>query len=175
MAETALISISNIREYRSVSLQIETTRFNDFVMDVQRSDLRQLLGDSLYYDFMNDDRTSGKYKDLLDGKTYEYNGETIKFYGVKPFLCYLWLALFTREGDNFQSNSGNIQFVNNQVQNLQYLQAREKKEREQSYRESATIYENDIIKFLNTYSSTYTLWKGDTEKKLTSFNWPDPI
>jgi len=167
MAETALITITDVRVYRQVDSKFDTIRFNAFLTDVQRKNLRQLLGDALYYDFMLDARTAGKYLELLTGKVYTVNGQTAQYYGLKPALVYWWLAMAVREGDLFHSQVGAIQLTNNSVQN--YESAKEKEKIALGYMETAQEYANDVIKFLNENSTTYPLWIGDSEKNKTQF------
>ena len=89
MAEAALITISDVQTYRKIDPKIIQAKFDAYVNEVQRKNLRELLGDALYYAFMADDRSAGIYKDLLDGKTYTYSGDTIQYYGLVPLLVYL--------------------------------------------------------------------------------------
>jgi hypothetical protein len=167
MAETTLITITDIQSYRRVDLKFDTNRFNSFVTEAQRKNLRGLLGDALYFAFMADARTSGIYADLLNGKSYLYSSETIQYYGIKPVLCYWWLAIAARESDLFQSNVGAIQFTNNPQQNFET--AREKERIASGYMETAQGYANDIIKFLNTNAASYPLWASDAETNKTNF------
>jgi hypothetical protein len=167
MAETSLITITDIRTYRSVDSKFDATRFAAFLGEVQRLNLRGLLGDALYLDFMKDARTSGKYADLLNGKEYEVDGETINFYGLKPCLAYWWLAIATREGDLFHSQVGAIQLVNNPQQ--MFETAKQKESIALNYMQTAQQYANDVIKFLNENYTTYPLWGSTSEKSETQF------
>ncbi|MFA5196157.1 MAG: hypothetical protein WC401_10205 [Bacteroidales bacterium] len=167
MPETSLITITDVRTYRSVDSKFDSTRFAAFLGEVQRINLRGLLGDALYLDFMNDARTSGKYADLLTGKSYTYSSETIQYYGLKPVLSYWWLAIAAREGDLFHSQVGAINLVNNPAQNFEYA-----KQRDQialNYMQTAQQYANDVIKFLNQNSTTYPLWKSASEQNKNQF------
>ena len=171
MAEIALITVTEVKQYREISHRWtdNETRFNAFVMEVQRRNLRELLGESLYYAFMNDDRTSGIYAELLNGKEYTYDGDTISFYGVKPFIIYHWLAIEVNAGDLFHSAYGNISFNNNPQQN--FVPAKNAKEEVRRYQENAVMYANDIRQFLNEFSSTYPLWEGDYHRPQTEFEF----
>lgn len=159
MAETALISITDVRVYRQIDSKFDTTRFNSFCMEIQRVNLRNLLGDALYQAFMSSDRTNGIYADLLNGKDYSYNGKTIHFYGVKPILCYWWLALATKEGDLFLGTIGAIQFVNNQQQSFESY--KDKMNVVSSFSSIAQGYANDLIQFLGANASDYPLWNNN--------------
>jgi len=167
MAEVSLITITDVQTYRKIDPKFNQVRFDPFVRDIQRKNLRGLLGDALYYAFMNDARTIGIYADLLNGKVYEYQGNQIEYYGLKPYLCFLWLAIAAREGDLFLTNYGSVQFVNNPQQSFET--AKEKEKIAASYLETAQGYENDIIKFLNENSSDFPLWEGDAEKSTINF------
>jgi hypothetical protein len=167
MAESALIEITDVQTYRRVDPKFDTTRFDAFEQETRRKNLRGLLGDALYYAFMNDARTDGVYADLLNGKSYTYQNQTIQYYGLKPYLCYLWLAIGCREGDLFMSNYGAIEFVNNPQQNFESSKAKERIAT--NYIQTAQDYANDIIKFLNENKSDYPIWEGDSETKPTIF------
>jgi hypothetical protein len=167
MAETTLITISDVQAYRRISPTFDVNRFNSFLTGVQRENLKGLLGDALYYAFMADTRTAGIYKELLDGKSYSLDGETIQYYGLKPILVFWWLAVATREGDLFHSNMGAVQFTNNPQQNFET--AREKERIATGYMQSAQSYANDCIKFLNANASSYPLWKSTEEANETNF------
>jgi hypothetical protein len=167
MAEISLITITDVQGYRRVDPKFDVTRFNTFVMEAQRTNLRGLFGDALYYAFMSDTRISGIYKELLDGKTYTYNNETIMFYGLKPALCYWWLAIAAREGDLFLSGYGAIQYTNNPQQNFE--SSKEKERIAVGYIQTAQGYADDIVKFLDENASIYSLWKNNEEVNSINF------
>ena len=161
MAETQLITISDLTSYRKIDPKFNADRFNSFVNSVQRKNLRELFGDALYYDFMNDARASGKYKTLLDGENYTYDGKTISYYGLKPLLSFWVLALIVRESDLYLAQHGAIMFTENPQQ--PFVTAKQKDRVSAGYMEEATTYENDLIQYLNEHASTYTLWDGGIE------------
>ena len=167
MAETQLITISDVSTYRKIDPKFNEEKFNSYVTDVQRKNLRNLLGAALYYAFMNDARASGIYKTLLDGTTYAYNNETIEYYGIKPYLVYNWLALATREGALHITTHGAVNFTNNPQ--LHFEASKEKERIASNYQQTAQDYGNDIIKFLNNNNSDYPLWKSDQETNTTEF------
>jgi hypothetical protein len=167
MAEPILITLPDIQEFRQVDSKFNQVRFNTFAQEAQRKNLRGFLGDSLYLDFIAGDRTQGKYADLLNGKSYTFGNKNIQFYGLKPMLCYWWLAIAARESDLFQSNIGAIQFANNPQQSFET--AREKERIATGYMESAQSYANDASKFLNANRTIYPLWEGQEELNKTNF------
>lgn len=167
MAETSLITISEVQEFERIDSKFNQSRFDAYIKEVQRKNLRNLLGDALYYAFMNDDRTSGIYKTLLDGETYTFENETIEYYGIKPFLIYSWLALATRRGDTFIATHGAVNFTNNPQQHFET--SKDKQRIAAEYAETAQGYANDIIKYLNENNSDYPLWDSDQEVNTSQF------
>lgn len=169
MAETILITNSNVQVYRSIDPTYETGRFNGFAMEAQRDNLRGLLGDSLYLDFFSGyPHASGdKYEKLLNGDTYTISSQSIKYYGLKPLLVYWWLSIATREGDMFTANHGSIEFVDNPQQT--YQRAKDRDRIADSYMQTAVQYSNDLVQYLNEKSSTYPLWCGKNEENPTDF------
>ena len=167
MAETTLITVADVQTVRKISSSFDSGRFANFVNEAQRKNLRGLLGNALYYAFMNDARTSGIYKDLLDGKVYTYENQTIQYYGIKPYLSYIWLSIACREGDLFLANVGAIEFVNNSQQSFENSKSKDRIAAE--YLQTAQGYGNDIIQFLNENASSYPLWENIEENNLTEF------
>jgi hypothetical protein len=94
--EAPLLTIADLTAYRKIDPKFNQDRFNSFVTSVQRRNLRDLLGEPMYEAFMSDDRTSGVYADLLNGKTYTYNNKTVRYYGLKPVLAFWVLSLLAR-------------------------------------------------------------------------------
>lgn len=172
MTESNLITISDVQTYREISANIKQERFDAFQMEIIQTNLKQLLGEPLYYDFFND--FSGGvpqtqiYIDLLNGKAYDYSGDTIQYHGLKPFITFHWLALFTREGDNFQASYGNVQFPSSNQQTFQL--SKDKDKIQYNFLAKATEFENEIIKFLNDNNSDYPLWSGDDKKSSEQHN-----
>jgi hypothetical protein len=162
MAETILITIADVSVYRKIDPKFNQDRFNAFASEVQRKNLRGLLGDALYYDFFANSEAE-KYAKLITGEAYD----GIQFYGIKPILCYWFLALATREGDLFHTGFGAAQFINNPQQSFET--AKEKERIAVGYMDTAQAYENDLINYLNAKRDTYPLWKVDTEKNGQQF------
>jgi len=166
MAESILISISDVQEYRKIDPKFNEDRFNTLASEIQRKNLRDLLGDAMYYDFF-ENIAAGKYVKLRDGETYDYSGNTIKYYGLKPTLCYWWLSLALRESDLYLSTHGAIQFNNNQQQSFEV--AKEKERTAIKYLETATRYSNDIIQYVQTKINDFPLFIGSEKMNQSNF------
>ena len=163
MAEISLIDIDNVKGQRLISENIAQDKFDAFVKVLQRNQLRNLLGDAMYYDlFLNvtDINTiAAPYNDLVNGTTYTYQGYTIYYYGLKPYLSWLFLIDYIFEGDHYYADYGNIAYADNPQDNTKVSSYRSKKEIKDGHEQQANHYKCEIIKFLQENISTYTLWK----------------
>lgn len=164
--ERLLINIADVQVYHNIDPEYNDERFNAFLRGIQRRNLKDFLGDALYLDMMTN-YTQSKYTDLISGKQYTYSDETIEYFGLKPILVYWMLAELTRKGDNFLTTYGSVEFTDNPQQQFQHSKTKELIALE--YMNTAQGYENDAIKFLDTYKSTYTLWDTKDQKPGTQF------
>lgn len=92
-----LIQLDDIKRFRPTA-ELDAARINPFILEAQSHDLRPILGEALYYDFMKNydgaAPTYDHYRDLLNGKEYTYNGYTVVHDGLQEFLSYATLARF---------------------------------------------------------------------------------
>lgn len=93
-----LISVEDIVRFRPIA-DLDASRLNPYILEAQSHDLRPILGDALYHDFMknfdSNDVAYDHYKDLLNGKEYTYNGYTVAYNGLQEMLSFFTLARFT--------------------------------------------------------------------------------
>jgi hypothetical protein len=167
MAETILITNSDVQEIENISPTFISDRFNAFATRVQRIQLRELLGDALWYDFFQN-ITDAKYVTLRDGGTYtNCDNETVQYFGLKPFITYHWLVLYVSQADYFASNIGGKQFREDGSFDIHKY----KRQIRDNYLEEAIRFRNNITAFLNENESTYPLWNtGDENGNVTEYN-----
>lgn len=160
MSLKQLITIDNIMEFRPIAEAIPQGRILPYIAEAQLHDLRPLLGDALYLDFMNryDNNADSKYtvyQELLNGKDYSYGGQTLNYPGLIPFLVYFTLARF---------------YVNNPI-NVTRFGITQKKDQDSDpvdprvltnavaeLRSIGLAYQADIVKFLTTNGTSYPLY-----------------
>lgn len=159
MAETQLITISDVRAYRALSENVDGDKFDAYVTEIQRNYLRNLLGDSMYYDFWSKYPDGGVCDDLVNGKSYDYGGETIQYYGLKPYLSYLFLVAYITDWKVFLTDYGSAEFSGNPQDYLSALQPSGTKEQKAYYYQQAEVYRCDAIKFINYNSTDYPLYQ----------------
>ncbi len=75
------------------------SRLDPYILKAQELDLKPVLNDALYYDFITKFNSTADvmyalYQALLNGTTYTYSGQTVSFPGVKPMLIAFTMARF---------------------------------------------------------------------------------
>ncbi len=176
MAKKVILKIADIQEYADISDNFTEKRAERFATRVQETQLRELLGDVLYqklYSDLDSDGTpqTAPYIKLVDGGDYTYSGDSLMFFGLKPFLAFHWLAINTREGDLFQSDSGNINFSDNPQDNMTKASQGTLDRINAGYMKEVVSYRNNIVGYLNNNASDFPDWEGRTENKnKTGFN-----
>lgn len=175
MAKKIILKLADIQVYSDVSDNFNPDRLARFATRAQETQLRELLDDALYNKLINDLDASGvpqtqKYIDLVDGKEYTYDGETVEYFGLKPFLTFHWLGLNIREGDIYMSDYGSINFDDNPQDNMTKVSQKTIDRANSSYIQEAISYRNNITRFLNENSDDYPEWisKSDNENKVNT-------
>ena len=153
-----LINIDDIKQFRPVS--VEQKRADAYILEAQENDLRPVLNDALYRDFINKVFDSGsgdyaKYQELLNGTTYTINSQTVDFPGVKPMLCYFALARIVM---NNQINITSYSIVQKNIDQSTPVENSTIKMLVTELRSVAISYQNRLQDFLREKQATYPLY-----------------
>jgi hypothetical protein len=155
MASLQLLTISDIRKYRQLSANFNVDRLNAYITDLSENFLRPHLGKVLHAEFIAgiaQATPAQKWVDLLNGVSYvNSENETVLFYGVKPFLVFHFLAIFTREADSHLTEVGTVN-----ISGENYRIASDKREMEANFKNRAMVYGNEINDFLEAKKADYT-------------------
>jgi len=170
MAKRVIITLQDIKQLRPTA-ELDGERWEPFALEAQDQDLRPILGDGLFYDFMTKwyntgDAMYSNYQNLLNGTNYTYNGQTIYFDGLKPMMVYYTLARFV------QNNPVNITrygVVTKLVNQSQPVDAQVLRQVVNELKSSAQTYKNQVDLFLNQNQTTYPLYIGSNSNINTSF------
>lgn len=155
-----LITQQELGKYRPTG-KLEGTRVDPFIMEAQLSDLKPVLNDALYLDFIKKVFDTGaggdytKYQELLKGKDWAYNGQTVRFYGVEPMLAYYSLARFCIGNPVNYVRYGMVQKSINQSEPVAPEVLREEV---RNLKSVAVGYQNSLILFLQQNKVTYPLY-----------------
>lgn len=164
MNKPLLISLQDLKDLRPTA-EIDAVRWKPYVTEAQDQDLRPILGDGLYYQLMQTP-TATIYSELLNGKSYTYNGQTVYFDGLKPMLGYFTLARLIQNNQINIVRFGVVSKVVNQSQNVDPQVLRQVVN---EMRSNAMTYKNQVDTFLLNNQSTYTLYIGSDTNINTSF------
>jgi len=170
MAKRLIITLQHIKELRPTA-ELDGQRWEPFAVEAQDQDLRPVLGDGLFYDFMTKFHNTGDamysaYQNLINGTSYTYAGQTIYFDGLKPMMVYYTLARLV------QNNAVNITrfgVVTKVVNQSQPVDAQVLRQVVNELRSSAQTYKNQVDLFLGQNQTTYPLYQGSNQNINTSF------
>jgi hypothetical protein len=112
--------------------------------------------------------TENKYLELLNGCTYTYDGKTIKFDGLRAFLCYHWIVSYMIDGNLKQSDVGNFSITGDLFQQASPGQLNTARS---EYLQNAISESNYIKQYLNTMYADYPLWEKQGSKNLVTLSW----
>lgn len=163
-----LINISDFSQYKALSANINAPKKLDaFILEAQQFDLKKLLGDELYLDFIKDASTMPafqKYSDLWSGSEFVYHTHTIRHEGLKPALIYLSYARYVLNSNVESTAFGTVNKITPESQHV------DEKTISRLYNQAyagAMDYWTDTKKYLDV--STFPLWhKFYNHKKIHS-------
>lgn len=104
--ETPIITPTDLRTFWGTSKNLKEDRVDPITLRAQQRYLKPLLGDALYFDFITNIETP-PYVDFFNGTSYEYQGHTIFYSGVKSLLCAFTYSLFIAENPIHITRAGN--------------------------------------------------------------------
>ena len=159
MAEQIIITAADIQGFWDLSPNISTTKIDAGILRAQQADLKKILGDYLYFAFIEDFNGSNWdtaiYQKLFDGESYTYNGGSIYFNGVKPLLCgYAWRRILISTKINVVED-GQVIHTIEESEHLEDFQARAN---ERKVIDDSIRLEGELLQYLVTKRSTYPLF-----------------
>ena len=170
MDKRCIITLQDIKQLRPTA-EMDGVRWEPFCLEAQDQDLRPILGDGLYYDFMTEffdstDDMYANYQKLLNGTSYTLNGQTIYFDGLKPLVGYYTLARLVQ---NQQVNITRYGIVTKVIAQSQPTDAQTIRQVVNELRSNAMTYKNQVDTYLLQNQTTFTLYIGSNTNANTSF------
>lgn len=155
-----IISLSDIAEFRPLAADIPIERINPYIQEAQQIDLKQLLGDALWLDFLtrfdnSDDSKFNDYQKLLSGTTYTYGNITIEHPGLIGYMVYMTLAKFYA---NNQINATKYGLVMKSADQSTPIDIKAIQMAITELRSNALALQVDIVKYLTTNGALFPLY-----------------
>ena len=164
---TKLITVSDIKNYKTLSINIAALKIDSEINEAQEFDLRPILGDALYLDLLTDFEASpslATYNELFNGCTYTYSGNTYQHDGLKAMLCYYAYARFL---NNSNTNSTAFGVVIKNNNDSEPVSEKTLSRLVGQALNGAKIFENRTLDYLRRNSADYPLYKCYAENKQT--------
>lgn len=156
MNKVYLISLSDLKEIRPIA-ETDQSRIDTYIYEAQMNDIRPLLGEAFYYDFISKVFDTGAteyadYQKLLNGGVYDWDGGEVLYNGLKICLSYYTLARYvTNNPVNFTSY-GVVTKVNQQSQPIE---TRSLSLVAGQLRDTAKSFESSIRQFIEVNINDY--------------------
>jgi hypothetical protein len=172
MDKRVLITLQDLKKIRPLA-SLDGSRWEQYAVESQDQELRPILGDGLYYDFMTKVFNSGAaeyadYQLLLNGTNWTYNGQSVYFDGLVPMLGYFTLARF------IQNNPVNITrygIVTKTLPQSTPVDQTMISAVVNELRSSAITYKNQVDNYLLNNVDTYPLYIGGESTIETGFKF----
>jgi len=155
LEETVLITLAEVQKVRYITQHYDADKFAQFAREVQRVYVLPLLGNSLYADLL-DNYEESNYDELLEGTTYADGDETISFYGLKLYMIYMWLYLYSKEGGVFYTESGREEFDFQETKSIKTGLASEVLN---NFKSNADRIAKQVIKYLDDHTDDFDKWE----------------
>lgn len=170
MDKRVIITIKDLKDLRPLA-ELDGARWEQFAVESQDQDLRPILGDALYYDFMTKwfltaDPMYTAYQELLNGKVYTLNGQSVYFDGLRPMVGYFTLARLVQNNPINITRYGVVTKIVPQSQNVEATLLRQVIS---ELRSNAITYKNQVDLFLCENQTTYALFLGSDSAVKISF------
>ncbi len=167
MVNDPIISLAEIALYMPIA-EIEQTRIDPYIVQAQELDLRPVLNDALYYDFMQKYNTTGDpmhsaYQNLLNGTTWSMNGVTVQFGGIKPMLAHYALARFIPMNGLNITRYGNHRKLNDKSEAVEQTSITYVVN---NIRSTAIAYQQELTCYLQNNPTTYPLYARLPDKSV---------
>ncbi|GAH63928.1 unnamed protein product, partial [marine sediment metagenome] len=171
-----LILPADFDDFRDISKNIDPERLEVYVRESQVKEMRSFLGASLYLALINDYTAVGdtfseqRFTDLWFGADWSYQGNTRRFYGLKPAIIYYAYARFVRNQQMNVTRYGVKHLTDENSEDETVQQVRTKVNDANSY---GLLYQADAELYLNENVSTYPEFEvSETAgEKKTSFKF----
>lgn len=151
MFDNPVFSLADVRNVRKdVSVNIDD--FDQYAVEAQRNYLSKLLGDKLYSALITSP-TDVRFTTLLDGEIYQDGGRDVIFRGLKVYLCYVWLYLYS-VGSNSSLTPIGARIFNDELA-MAASDRKAARDNQDHFIKSADGMDEGILRYLNRKKDDY--------------------
>jgi len=165
-----LITKADILTYWPISVNMDDSRINPYIVRAEQNQLSALLSPELYYALSEavivpDDR----FDKLLNGTDYVSNSPYVRKYeGIKPLLCAYAFSMISANNDMHITRGGNVRKTDENSTNATNQDSNTISM--QSYSEAIRL-EGEFYLFMSREQSKYPEYRGGHPSKSSSFNF----
>jgi hypothetical protein len=149
--DTPLFTLEDVKAIRKdVSTNIDD--FDQYASEVQRNYLSKLIGDKLYNALVTTP-TEERMVKLLDGEVYQDGGRDVIYRGVKLYLVYAWLYVYSLASSISLTPTGSKIFKDQYAEEARDRKAN--KDNYMNYIASVDGMEEPIMRYLDKNRDIY--------------------
>jgi hypothetical protein len=155
MATIKLITLQDIAVLKPMSINTDVIKqLEPFILEAQEFDIREVLGDPLYFNILADapDFNTPKYDKLFNGCEYVFEGKNYKHEGIKACLVYYTYARY------LQNSNAHATPFGMRVKNHNYSEPIDEKTLSRMVKQTqsgAISYQNRFMEYMKRFSNEY--------------------
>ena len=106
-----IILTSDVRTFLQLAVNVKSDEFDKYIKRSQALDLKPILGEKFYFDFINNFETNVDYQKLFEGGSYapDSDGFEVEFNGVKEILSYYTYVRFLKGNNEQTTRTGYVE------------------------------------------------------------------
>lgn len=151
MFDVPVFTLDDVRNIRK-DVSVNVDDFTQYAVESQRNYLSKLLGDKLYAALVADP-AEVRFVTLLDGEIYQDGGRDVIFRGVKVYLCYVWLYLYSA-GSNSSLTPIGARIFNDELA-IAASDRKAARDNTDHFIKSADGMDESILRYLSRNKTTY--------------------
>ena len=164
-----LINLEDFKTFRDISVNTDADRLNAFIREAQMKEIRNFLGDALYFALVsdytpvpNDEGTfaTPRFEDLWYGAEYTVSGYTVNYNGLKPSHVYYAYERFIYNNKLNVTRYGDRQMFDNDLSEG----IANTKKYEVGADSMGLLYQSDAKKYIENKQSLYPEFNNPHKK-----------
>jgi hypothetical protein len=159
-----LIGREEVAAVAQLSSNTKISTLQTHILNAQNIDCKQVLGNAAWTDLIKN-KDEEKYQDLLNGKEYEYNGQTLSFVGLKYAIANYTFARYLLQKNVNDASFGAVVKTTDVSEPADAksiaIQVAEKKSVGQ-------MYLNECVAFMSAFPEVYDIYNGQFQKPSAS-------
>ncbi|WP_313384574.1 hypothetical protein [Chishuiella sp.] len=147
-----LINKQILSKYFQIGQGVSESDIEKYIQEAQELDLKPLLCEDFYYDLFS---TNEKFKKVIEGGEFEYNGQVRFFGGIEKVIAYFAYARLILKSNIVNTTHG---FVTKKTDFSSEADFAQRKNYYYSNRKDANTFLEDVKKYIELHIDQFHSW-----------------